>query len=133
MAVIQMPGGALEEISGKALWWMREAFDAEWKGAVLLRVASSEQYFSIESLDDLVKKFAAEKTPLAKFTPPDAKLVMIVNAAKVEKVEPANPVFHHDKAKSALRFTRKIKLAVRETPEAAKAKLDTAIKEVGSA
>ena len=133
MAVIQMPGGAVEDIAGKDLWWMRKAFDAEWKGAIMLRLGDSSQIFSIESLDDLIRKFKAEKTPLAKFTPPDSKLTMVVNAANVKKVEPANPIFHHEKAKTALRFTTKIKLAVRETPEEAEADLRAAKKEVGVA
>src|SRR5262245_39553974 len=107
MALIHMPAGALEEIKGKDLWWMRPAFDEEWKGAVMLRLGASERLYSIESLDNLVKKFMAEKTPLASFTPPEGTLTMIVNAENVDKVEPANPVFHPAKAKATLRFTRK--------------------------
>lgn len=129
MPIVQMPGGALEEIKGKELWWMRNAFDDERKDAVMLLLGGSERLFSIESLDDLAAKFRKEQTPLASFTPPERKMTIFVNAANVEKVEPANPVFHHDKAKSVLRFTRRTKLAVRETEEVAKTKLKAAKKE----
>ena len=130
MPIIKMPGGAVEELKGKELWWMRNAFDDEFKGTVMLRLGPSERIFSIESLDDLATKFREEQTPLAAFTPPDGKLKIFVNAANVEKVEPADPIFHHEKSKSVLRFTRKIKLAVRETEEAATSKLKAAKKEV---
>ena len=129
MPIIQMPGGAVEEIEGKELWWMRNAFDDEFKGTVMLRLGPSDRLFSIESLDDLAAKFRDEKTPLASFTPPEGKLKIVVNAKNVEKVEPANPIIHHDKAKSVLRFTRRIKLAVRETEEVANSKLKAAKKE----
>lgn len=134
MPIIQMPGGVVEELKAKDLWWMRNAFDDEWKGAVMLRLGS-DQLYSIESLDDLVKKFEGEEAPLASFTPPEEKLkmVVIVNADNVGKVEPANPIFHHDNAKSVLRFTRKVKVAVRETEKAANAKLKAAKKGVPTA
>jgi hypothetical protein len=126
MPIVQMPGGALEELKGKDLWWMRDAFDEEWKGAVMLRLGDGNRIYSIEALEALASKFKAENTPLAKFTPPEGKMDIFVNADAVDKVETANPAIHHEKAKAVLRFTRKIKLAVRETEEAAKAKLKAA-------
>ena len=125
MIIINMPGGAVEFIGEKDLLWMRKAFPDERKDAIMLRVGS-DRIYSIESLDDLRAKFAQAKVPIADFTPPEGKLTMVVNVANVEAVEPGNPIIFHEKARALLRFSRKVKLAVRETEAEAKAKIAAA-------
>jgi hypothetical protein len=132
MPIIQMPGGAVEEVKSKELWWMRNAFDEEWKGAVMLRL-ESDRLYSIEHLDDLARKFKDDKTPIAMFTPPEGKLKVLVNADNVARIEPPNPIIYHEKAGSVLRFTRKVKVPVRETEDEANAKLKAAQKEAHTA
>ena len=39
MIVVNMPGGAVQEIDEADLLWLRKAFDGEWKGATMLQLA----------------------------------------------------------------------------------------------
>ena len=52
---------------------------------------TDQRLYSVESVAALKAKFAADGAKLAVFTPPDAKLVMVVNAANVRQVDPADP------------------------------------------
>ena len=56
MVVIKMPGGDLEYVAPAELQWMRDAFDHEWSGTVMLRVAGNRIY-SVENLGELRQKF----------------------------------------------------------------------------
>jgi hypothetical protein len=56
MIVINMPGGAVQDIDEAALLWLRRAFDIEWKGATMLQLAG-DRIYSIETVDDLSEKF----------------------------------------------------------------------------
>ena len=76
---INMPGGAIQRVSAKDLLWFRLAFPSEWKGAVMVRMAD-ERLYSSESIASLKAKFVSDGAKLAEFTPPDAKMVMVVNA-----------------------------------------------------
>ena len=116
MIVINMPGGAVQYIDDGDLLWLRKAFDSEWKGAVMLRLASDRMY-SIESVAGLSKKFASAGIAIAAFTAPDAKLKLVVSANKVRRVDEGNPEIYHERARSVLVFSNKLKLAVRETVE----------------
>ena len=125
MITINMPGGAIESIKEKNLLWMRKAFPDERKDAVMLNLGEIQR-FSIESLEALRQKFVEAGVPLADFTPPVGRLVVIVNAGKVDGVEPANPIFVHESARAVLRFSARVKLAVRETVKEANAKIHDA-------
>jgi hypothetical protein len=126
MIDIKMPGDATEHIGENDLLWMRKALADEHKDAIMLRVGV-DRFFSIESLDDLRAKFKAAGVPLAEFTAPEGPLHTVVNARKVEAVEPPSLKIHHEKARAVLRFTRKHKLAVRETEKQASAKIEAAL------
>jgi hypothetical protein len=122
MIIIKMPGGDLEYVAPREFLWMREAFDHEWSGTVMLRL-SGNRIYSIESLGDLRQKFGDADIALAEFTPPAASLVLIVNAGNVREVEASNPILHHELARAVLKFGPKLSLAVRETLEEARLKL----------
>jgi hypothetical protein len=111
--IINMPAGGIQQIDGDELFWFREAFDSEWKGAVMLRL-SDDRIYSIESVDDLRRKFSEAGVPVARMTPPDARLKVYVNANNVKNVDESDPLIYHEKARSVLVFSRKIRLAVRE-------------------
>ena len=125
MIVVNMPGGGVQYVAETDLLWLRRAFDSEWKGAVMLRLGS-ERIYSVESVEELKKKFSQAGVSLAEFAPPDARFKLIVSAKKVRQVEPGNPEIYHEKAKAVLVFSNKIKLAVRETVEDAQKKLENA-------
>jgi hypothetical protein len=125
MVQVNTPGGGIEQVTVKELLWMRDAFDSEWKGTVMLRLTSGRIY-SAEKLENLATKFRAAAAKLADFTPPEGRLDMVVNAAGVTKVAAANAAIDHPKAKAVLSFGRKIRLAVRETPEVATQKIKQA-------
>ena len=59
MVVIKMPGGDIEVVSSAELQWMREAFEHEFAGTVMLRVGG-DRIFSIESLAELRQKFSTD-------------------------------------------------------------------------
>lgn len=97
MVIIKMPGGDIEVVSPAELLWMRQAFEHEFAGTVMLRLGAN-RIFSIESLGDLREKFGADGAGLAGFTPPEGDLVSIVNAKNVREAEPANAALHHERA-----------------------------------
>jgi hypothetical protein len=125
MIIVNMPGGAIQEVGESELLWVRKAFDGEWKGATMLRLAG-DRIYPIESVDDLSEKFENAKVPLAEFSAPDARLKLLVSAQRVEQVIESDPDIYHEKAKSVLVFPARIRLAVRETPDEAGKKLKDA-------
>jgi hypothetical protein len=125
MVVINMPGGAVENIAETDLLWFRNAFASEWKGATMLRLGG-DRIYSIESIGDLTEKFTASEVPLATFSAPDARMKLIVNARNVRQVTPSDPKIYHENARAVLIFSPAIKLAVRETPDDANEKLSEA-------
>jgi len=126
-ASINVPGGGIELVSADDLLWFRPAFAAEWKGAVMVRMGDGP-FYSSDSVSALKAKFAADGAKLADFTPPDAKLVMVVNAKKVSQVDAADPVINPEDARAVLAFGRTTALAVKETPQQAQALIDAAIR-----
>ncbi|WP_421724872.1 hypothetical protein [Bauldia sp.] len=124
MIVIQMPGGDVEYVRPVSLLWMREAFDWEIAGTVMLRIGSTRLYAS-ETMAALTSKFSTAGISLSLFTAPEGSIRPAVNVAKVNEVEAANPVFHHDNAHSVLKFSPQLGLAVRESVEEAREKLNT--------
>jgi len=125
MVIVKMPGGDIEAVSPAELQWMRQAFEHEFAGTVMLRVGSG-RIFSVERLDDLRQKFATDGAGLANFTPPEGDLVSVVNARNVREVEPANAALHHEQARAVLKFGARLSLAVRETVAEARALLEAA-------
>jgi hypothetical protein len=130
MILINMPGGAVQDIEEADLLWLRNAFDSEWKGATMLQLAGDRLY-SIEAIDDLSAKFEEASLVLADFSAPDAdKLKLVVSAKRVRQVIESDPAIYHEKAKSILIFPGKLRLAVREMPDEARQKLQNAEAEV---
>jgi hypothetical protein len=125
MIVINMPGGGIQDIEESELLWFRKAFASEWDGATMLRLVS-DRIYSIESVPDLTKKFAAAGLALADFSAPDARLKLIVSAKRVRQVIDSNPAIYHEKARSVLVFSATVRLAVREAPEDVDQKLKEA-------
>jgi hypothetical protein len=123
MIIVNMPGGAVQEIEETELLWLRKAFDSEWKGATMLRLAG-DRIYSIESVDELSAKFESKMVPLAEFSAPDAvRVKLVVSAERVRQVVESDPGIYHEKAKSVLVFGGKMLLAVRETLDEASQKL----------
>lgn len=131
MVIINMPGGDIEVVSPAELLWMRQAFDHEFAGTVMLRLGAN-RIFSIESLADLRQKFSADGAGLADFTPPEGDLISVVNAKNVREVEPANPALHHARARAVLKFGPRLSLAVRESVDEARSILAEARGRTGS-
>jgi hypothetical protein len=125
MIVVNMPGGAIQDIEESELLWFRKAFASEWDGATMLRLVS-DRIYSIESVPDLTKKFSAAGLALADFSAPNARLKLIVSAKRVRRVIESNPAIYHEKARSVLVFSTTVRLAVREAPEDASQKLKDA-------
>lgn len=126
MIIINMPGGGIQDIDEAELLWFRRAFDSEWKGATMLQLVE-DRIYSIESVDGLSEKFESAKVILADFSAPDAnKLQLVVSAKRVRQVVESDPAIYHEKAKSVLIFSTKVRLAVRETPDDARQKLHDA-------
>jgi hypothetical protein len=125
MIVINMPGGAIQNIAGGDLLWFRNAFASEWKGATMLRLGG-DRIYSIEPIDDLSEKFTASGVSLAAFSAPDARMKLIVNIRNVRQVTASDPEIYHENARAVLVFSPAIKLAVRETPDDANEKLHEA-------
>ncbi len=44
MVIVRMPGGDVESIAPDELLWMRQAFDHEFKDAVMLRITGDRIY-----------------------------------------------------------------------------------------
>ena len=93
----------------------------------MVRMAD-ERLYSSESVTSLKAKFASDDAKLAEFTPPDAKLVMVVNAAAVGQVDAADPQINPENARAVLVFDPKTALAVRETPKEAQSLIDAAVR-----
>jgi len=126
MIVINMPGGAVQDIEEADLLWFRKAFDGEWKGATMLQLAG-DRIYSNESVEDLSEKFEKAELSLAEFSAPDSKNVkLVVSVKRVRQVIESNPIIYNEKAKSVLIFPTKLRLAVRETPDEARQKLGDA-------
>lgn len=115
MIAICMPGGDIEYIEADEMLWLRQAFDHEFKGMVMLRLAAPDRIYSVEAIDALEAKFRAAGASIARFTPPEDTRVMVVNTGKVREVEPSNPAISHGSANSVLKFGPRLGLAVRET------------------
>jgi hypothetical protein len=125
MVVINMPGGAVQDIEETEILWFRKAFDSEWAGATMLRL-TSDRIYSIESVADLSEKFEQAGVPLAGFAAPDVKLKLVVSTKRVRRVLDGDPEIYHDKAKSILVFSPRLRLAVRENADEAREKLKDA-------
>lgn len=126
MIVINMPGGGVQDIDESDLFWLRKAFDSEWKGATMLQLAA-DRIYSNEPIDDLSKKFEQANVPLAEFSAPEsAKTKLLVSAQRVRQVIDSDPVIYNEKAESVLIFPTKLRLAVRETPDEARKRLKDA-------
>ena len=93
----------------------------------MVRMAD-ERLYSSESVASLKEKFASDDAKLVEFAPPDAKLVMVVNAAAVEQVDAADPQINAENARAVLVFDRKTALAVKETPKEAQSLIDAAVR-----
>jgi hypothetical protein len=122
---VNMPGGGILRLSGDDFLWFRRAFPEEWKGAVMIRTGDGPVY-SGDTIAGLEAKFRSDGVRLAEFTPPDAKMVIVVNTEKVTQVGSADPIINHEKARAVLSFGAKLALAVRETPQEAQDLLDQA-------
>lgn len=120
MVVVKMPGGDIEYVEVGDLLWMRDAFDHEFRDAVMMRLTSDRMY-SVERLGELQSKFQQAGAAIARFTPPEGSISMLVNAEKVREVEPANSAISHENAGSVLKFGQKLRLAVREDEAQARA------------
>ncbi|MBZ9603103.1 hypothetical protein [Phyllobacterium chamaecytisi] len=127
LIAIRMPAGDIEYIDADDVLWIREAFDFEWKGARLVRLGDDRLY-SIDTLDELVEKLEGGGSKMVEFTPPNAEIKMIANVKKVTDVEKSNPAISHEKAKSVLKFSPKLFLAVRESVKKAKEMIEAALK-----
>lgn len=126
MIVINMPGGGVQDIDGSDLLWLRKAFDGEWKGATMLQLAG-DRIYSNETMDDLSTKFKQADVPLAEFSAPESgRTKLLVSAQRVRQVVDSDPVIYDEKAKSVLIFPTRLRLAVRETPDEARKKLQDA-------
>lgn len=125
MIVINMPGGGVLDLDEDQLLWLRKAFDGEWKGATMLQLAADRVY-SNESVDDLREKFQDAGEPMVDFSAPEGRLKLLVSAKRVTQVTDGDPIIYSEKAKSVLMFATRMRLAVRETPEDARAKLNAA-------
>jgi hypothetical protein len=123
---INLPGGAIERVSAESLLWFRPAFPSEWKGPVMVRLGD-ERLYSSESVAALKAKFTSDGAKLAEFTPPDAKLVVVVNAAKVRQVDAAHPEINPESAQAVLVFDLQTALAVKEAPNQAQSLIDEAV------
>jgi hypothetical protein len=130
MIFIAMPGGAIRETDEADILWLRKAFDSEWKGTTMLQLAD-DRIYSIESVDNLWDKFSNAKLALGEFSAPDTnKLKIIVSTKRVRRVIESNPAIYHEKAKSLLIFGPKLRLAVRESPDEVRQRLQEAEMEV---
>jgi hypothetical protein len=123
--VINMPGGGVQDIDEADLLWLRKAFDGEWKGATMLQLAA-DRIYSNESPDDLSKKFEDAHVPLAEFSAPEGRTKLIVSAKRVRQVIDSNPAIYNEKAEAVLIFPTRMRLAVRETADEARKKLQGA-------
>jgi hypothetical protein len=106
MIVINMLGGAVQDIDEAELLWLRKAFDGEWKGATMLQLAA-DRIYSNESVGELSEKFEIAKVPLAEFSAPESKVKLVVSAKRVRQVVESDPFIYDDKAKSVLIFSDK--------------------------
>ena len=91
----------------------------------MLRLAG-DRIYSIETVKELSEKFEKANVSLAEFSAPDVKIKLVVSAKRVRQVVASDPGIYHEKAKSVLVFGGKTLLAVRETPDEAKQKLQAA-------
>jgi hypothetical protein len=105
MIVINMPGGVIHDIEESELLWFRKAFASEWKGTTMVRL-TDDRIYSIESVGDLAKTFAAAGLSLAEFSAPDAQLKVSASTERVREVIESNPAIYHEKARSVLVFSK---------------------------
>jgi hypothetical protein len=129
LIVINMPGGGVLDLDQDQLLWLRKAFDGEWKGATMLQLVADRVY-SNESTDDLREKFQKAGEPMAEFSAPEGRVKLLVSAQRVNQVTEGDPIIYSEKAKSILMFATRMRVAVRETPEDARAKLKDAAGQV---
>jgi hypothetical protein len=122
MVVILMPGGAVQQVRNEEILWYRQAFKVEWDGATMVMLASGRIY-SRESESDLAAKFTSAGVRLVTVTPPDADILMTVNAGTVRQVDDASSGIFGQNARSLLVFFGGPHLAVRETPGVIRQKL----------
>ncbi len=93
---------------------------------------SDDRIYSTESVEDLGRKFSEAGVPVARMTPPDARMKIYVNDNNVKNVDESNAVIYHEKARSVLVFSNKISLAVREDVDEANRLLKEARKNVSA-
>jgi hypothetical protein len=122
MIVILMPGGAVQEVRNDEILWYRQAFKSEWDGATMVMLAFGRIY-SRESESDLAAKFKSAGVRLVTVTPPDADILMTVNADTVRQVNDASSGIFGQDARSLLVFLSGPHLAVKEAPEEIRQKL----------
>lgn len=122
MIVILMPGGAVQQVRNDEILWYRQAFKVEWDGATMVMLASGRIY-SRESESDLATKFTSAGVRLVTVTPPDADILMTVNADTVRQVNDASSGIFGQNARSLLVFFGGPHLAIKETPEEIRQKL----------
>lgn len=126
LIVIQMPGGDTEAVDPTQLLWFRPAFDWEIANTTAIRIGNQRLY-SIETMEKIHDQFKQAGQKLGIFMAPGDEIEPIVNARNVIEVEKAKPAINHPGAKAVLKFSFREGLAVRQTPEAAKAILDAAL------
>jgi hypothetical protein len=127
MIVINMPAGEVEHVGENEILWFRTAFKNEWDGATMVQL-NGRRIYSSESVGQLAQKFSAAGIELAVFTPPDVAIEMTVNAEMVRQVRNVPPGVYHPNAKSVLFFMNNARIAVAETVEEARGKIDEALR-----
>ncbi|GEP61949.1 hypothetical protein [Reyranella soli] len=127
MIIINMPAGEVEHIREDEILWFRKAFKNEWDGATMVQL-NGRRIYSSESVKELATKFSAAHVELAVLTPPDTDLIMTVNAEAVRQVRATPPGVYHPNAKSVLFFMNNARLAVAETVEDARKKIEEALR-----
>ena len=72
---------------------------------------ANDRIYSIKTVDELGRKFSEVGVPMAGMTPPDARMKIYVNANNVKNVDQGDPAVFHEKARSVLVFSKKVRVA----------------------